>query len=114
MRGAESDLASRVAHALLSSPFIDCRWLHCEVRDGVVVLRGTLPTYYQKQMAQEHIRDLEGVGQICNEIQVQEHRRPRLAPSGPPATESFVTEWTIEPFVWPSLPESVLPTEAAA
>jgi len=38
--------------------------------DGVLVLRGCLPTYYLKQIAQEVMGDLEGVNRIDNQIQV--------------------------------------------
>jgi osmotically-inducible protein OsmY len=38
--------------------------------DGDVQLTGRVGTYYQKQMAQEFLRGLHGIGRICNELQV--------------------------------------------
>ncbi len=42
----------------------------CEYANGLLVLRGALSSYYQKQLAQEAVRHVEGVRQIRNEIQV--------------------------------------------
>jgi osmotically-inducible protein OsmY len=42
----------------------------CECHDGVLVLRGRLPSFYEKQVAQEALRTLEGVDQIVNQIEV--------------------------------------------
>jgi osmotically-inducible protein OsmY len=36
----------------------------------VLILRGCLPTYYLKQLAQQVVVGLEGVGHIDNQIQV--------------------------------------------
>jgi osmotically-inducible protein OsmY len=38
----------------------------------VLRLRGRLSTYYQKQLAQEAVKNLEGVAQILNDIEVVE------------------------------------------
>lgn len=42
----------------------------CRFRDGAMTLRGTVPMYYHKQMAQEAVRDLRNVEVIVNEIKV--------------------------------------------
>ena len=44
--------------------------ISCTYQDGVLVLQGTLPTYYLKQLAQETIVRMEGVERIENQIQV--------------------------------------------
>jgi osmotically-inducible protein OsmY len=41
-----------------------------EYDNGLLVLRGTLASYYHKRLAQETVRNLEGVRQVRNEIQV--------------------------------------------
>lgn len=46
------------------------RELSCQFRDGVLILRGRLPTDYLKQLAQTAVADLQGVRQIVNEIDV--------------------------------------------
>jgi osmotically-inducible protein OsmY len=46
------------------------RNLRFEASAGSVVLRGTVGTFYQKQLAQETLRHIDGVFQITNELQV--------------------------------------------
>jgi len=47
---------------------------------GVLFLRGQLPTYFHKQLAQERVRRIEGVARIVNQIEVTSEA-PRHAPS---------------------------------
>jgi hypothetical protein len=42
----------------------------CSFRDGRMILRGAVPSYYQKQLAQETIRNAPHVTQIVNHIEV--------------------------------------------
>ena len=49
---------------------IPARQVWCEYERGVLLLRGRLATYYQKQVAQEAVRGLDGVVQIVNNIEV--------------------------------------------
>jgi len=37
---------------------------------GVLFLRGQLPTYFHRQLAQEAVRRIEGVTRIINQIEV--------------------------------------------
>jgi len=46
------------------------RNLRFETQEGRVVLRGTVSSYYQKQMAQEALRRLKGVDHIENHLEV--------------------------------------------
>ncbi len=46
----------------------------CSYRDGVLTLRGRLPSYYLKQIAQTAVAGIEGVRRIDNQIEVA----PRL------------------------------------
>ena len=46
------------------------RQIRLEYREGIMFLRGHLPSFYQKQLAQEAIRNLDGVQQIVNGIEV--------------------------------------------
>ena len=66
----DSALESRVMVALKRNPYLPGRKLACETAEGKVVLRGVVGTYYQKQMAQETLRAIEGVHQIENLLQV--------------------------------------------
>ena len=37
---------------------------------GVLVLRGQVPTFFQKQLAQEAVLRLKGVAQVVNQVEV--------------------------------------------
>ena len=63
-------LADRVLVALEESPYISRRKLRFETHRGRVTLRGVVGTYFQKQMAQECVRKIDGVNHIDNELEV--------------------------------------------
>jgi osmotically-inducible protein OsmY len=46
------------------------RNLVLETRDGAVLLRGTVDSYFEKQMAQEALRSVEGITEILNQLEV--------------------------------------------
>jgi osmotically-inducible protein OsmY len=71
----EDDLHSAVVievarKSLQKSPYTAIRYVSCDYDQGVLFLRGRLNSYYQKQAAQEAVRDLEGVVQVVNQIEV--------------------------------------------
>ncbi|MCH8829310.1 MAG: BON domain-containing protein [Planctomycetes bacterium] len=68
--GETADLPARVHSRLARSPHFLGRNLQVEMSGDDVVLRGVVETYYQKQLAQEFIREIDGVGNIRNEIEV--------------------------------------------
>jgi hypothetical protein len=56
---------------LRTVPYFTVHKITCECDDqGVLFLRGRLPSFYQKQLAQEAVAGLPGVTQIMNETQV--------------------------------------------
>ncbi|HLN28577.1 MAG TPA: BON domain-containing protein [Gemmataceae bacterium] len=55
---------------LRSHPHLALKNICCDYLDGVLSLRGRLPTYYLKQLAQEAVAELEGVDRTDNQIQV--------------------------------------------
>lgn len=55
---------------LRSSPYASLRSLICDLEGGGLVLRGRLPSFHHKQLAQETVRRLAGVRHIINEIEV--------------------------------------------
>jgi len=61
------DLAER---CLRRNPYLAIHKISCDYGDGALVLRGFLPTYYLKQVAQEAVAQLEEVGTIHNWIEV--------------------------------------------
>ena len=67
------------AHGTLSgSTYLSTRNVQIDANDGRVRLEGTVGTYFQKQMAQELLRRLDGVERIENMLQVNwNHPTPK-------------------------------------
>jgi osmotically-inducible protein OsmY len=63
-------LDDRVLTALERNPYLSHRNLRFETSSGRVTLKGVVTTYFQKQMAQEAIRYVDGVSEIANELEV--------------------------------------------
>ena len=70
MQTLNPTFAERIDAAIQSSPHIARRELRCEVDHGHVVLKGVVNTYFQKQMAQEVVRRVDGVLRVDNELEV--------------------------------------------
>jgi hypothetical protein len=51
--------------------------IDCLCFDGILVIRGSVSSYYYKQMAQESIRGVTGIKQIVNELTVIEWNETR-------------------------------------
>jgi osmotically-inducible protein OsmY len=66
----ETALFGRVTCALRKNPYLDFSTLTYEANEGNVVLRGVVPSYFEKQMAQESLRSIEGICEIVNELEV--------------------------------------------
>jgi osmotically-inducible protein OsmY len=63
-------LVDQVHGALSRSPYVSPGELRIEADRGVVRLEGAVRSFFQKQMAQEVIRRLDGVERIVNCLQV--------------------------------------------
>ncbi|MBM3998512.1 MAG: BON domain-containing protein [Planctomycetes bacterium] len=63
-------VAQQVDVAIQSSPYLVGRRLRFEMKDGHVVLQGCVGSYFQKQMAQEAVRRIDGVERIENQLEV--------------------------------------------
>jgi osmotically-inducible protein OsmY len=63
-------LFERIHNALTANPFVPNRQVRFEAADGRVVLKGNVGTFFQKQMAQEAIRRIDGVEGIDNLLEV--------------------------------------------
>ena len=56
--------------ALRQSPYLPVRLLRCGHSHGILTIRGQVPTYYLKQIAQSILARLEGVEEIKNQVEV--------------------------------------------
>jgi len=66
----EITLDNRVLTALQRNPYLFGRTLRFETSEGRVTLRGQVRSFFQKQMAQESLRHVDGVEEISNELEV--------------------------------------------
>ncbi len=65
-------VTSQAQQLLEESNYLALRRLHCECHNGHLVLRGRVPTFYLKQVAQTLVRQLPQVRQIENRLDVAE------------------------------------------
>ena len=75
----ENLLDDRVSAALLRSPHYLGRSVRLEANEGQVVLHGVVESYYQKQVAQEIARRVDGVRRVDNRLEVASAETSLLA-----------------------------------
>jgi osmotically-inducible protein OsmY len=63
-------LAERITSALETSPYLNGRTLRFETDGSRVVMHGVVKSYFQKQMAQEAIRRVDGALEVENQLEV--------------------------------------------
>ena len=66
------EIADLAQNRLRNNPYLALKRVSCDYQEGALTLRGRLPSYFLKQMAQAVISPLEGV-QIINQIEVENH-----------------------------------------
>ena len=66
----EISLDDKVRIALEQNPHLVGLNLRCVAEQGRVTLQGTVPSHYHKQMAQEALRDVDGIAEISNQLEV--------------------------------------------
>ncbi len=72
-----SQTKTRLAQQLVpSSSYADVRCIRCEIRDGVLYLRGQVTFFYLKQLTQEAVRWMKGIDAILNCVEVVYSDRP--------------------------------------
>jgi osmotically-inducible protein OsmY len=58
-------------HALLrQAPYMELRHVTCEFHEGILTLRGSVSSFYMKQLAQTVVRSLDGVERLLNRVEV--------------------------------------------
>jgi osmotically-inducible protein OsmY len=62
--------AETAKHRILHQPHLRMQRIWCECDEGCLFLRGQVPSFYFKQLAQEAVVGMEGVRQVVNEIEV--------------------------------------------
>lgn len=74
------NLEVRATKAIDNAPHLLGQTLHCEAEGGQVTLRGVVSSYFQKQMAQETLRRIDGVEEVTNLLEVSWSRVQETAP----------------------------------
>lgn len=69
-RDDSREVAAAAHNRLQENPYRAIRSLSCDCRGGMLFLRGHLPTFHQKQLAQEAVANLAGGLQVINEAVV--------------------------------------------
>jgi osmotically-inducible protein OsmY len=65
-----SMVAEQARKQLQGQPYRALKHVSCDYRDGTLTLRGRLPSYFLKQMAQAAVARIAGVERIVNHIEV--------------------------------------------
>ncbi len=65
-----ADLSEAAQASLGQSGYAALSYICCDVHGDHVTLQGRLPTYHLKQLAQECVQRVVGVGRVVNEIAV--------------------------------------------
>jgi osmotically-inducible protein OsmY len=63
-------LEDQIVDAIQKTAHLNGRKLRYENKDGNITLHGTVGSYFQKQMAQEAVRRVDGVENVSNQLQV--------------------------------------------
>ena len=69
---AGKTVAATVQRRLSESSYAAMRGVTCECEDGILVLRGIVPSFNMKQLAQEIVRKVEGVDAVVNDLEVED------------------------------------------
>jgi osmotically-inducible protein OsmY len=67
-----ADVVREATTRLAENPHLSTARIQCSLRLGTLVLEGHAASYYEKQMAQETVKRLDGVAQVVNQIEVVE------------------------------------------
>ena len=70
MKSQDNQIESQGQSILNTNPFLAQQKLSLAVQSGHVVLSGVVHSFYQKQMAQEALRQVDGIKQIDNNVEV--------------------------------------------
>ena len=70
MESPFEQLNERLEKAICNNPRFNGRSLRFEAVDGKVILKGKVSTFFEKQLAQESLRGIEGIDRIDNDLEV--------------------------------------------
>ena len=62
---------SQLENLLANNPYLARRRLTFHEQEGSLILSGRVASFFEKQMAQEALRGVEGVNRIDNQLEVE-------------------------------------------
>ncbi len=65
-----NQIAAQAKDLIRHQPHLSVQRIWCEYNGRRLYLRGQVPTFYLKQLAQTAVSGLDGVSQVVNEIEV--------------------------------------------
>ena len=80
------EIAEIAQAALRQSPSFELRELSCDFSGGILTLRGHLPSYHLKQLAQATVAEVPGVVEVHNHVEVVTPRPAQNRGWVPPST----------------------------
>jgi len=69
-------VAALCQQKLNASHYADLRQVVCHFHEGMLTMRGTVSTYYMKQLAYAAVRDVPGAESIVDRIEVAQPKSP--------------------------------------
>jgi osmotically-inducible protein OsmY len=66
----ETKVVAAAKQRILHQPHLTMQRIWCEFDEGRLYLRGQVPSFYHKQLAQVAVAGMDGVGQVVNDIEV--------------------------------------------
>jgi osmotically-inducible protein OsmY len=73
------EIAEIAQQVLRHSSYYELRDIACDFSGGILTLRGCVPSYHLKQLAQASVIDVPGVVEVHNRVEVSSPRLPRDA-----------------------------------
>ncbi|EIM65244.1 putative periplasmic or secreted lipoprotein [Desulfobacter postgatei 2ac9] len=67
---SDTVLMARVKSKFMSDDMVDDHGIHIKVRHGVVYLDGWVSDTYQRRMAEDLVRSIDGVGRVVSRLQI--------------------------------------------
>ena len=64
------EIAELAQATLRQSPYFELRAVSCDFSGGILTLRGHLPSYHLKQLAQATVAEVPGVVEVHNQVEV--------------------------------------------
>jgi osmotically-inducible protein OsmY len=63
-------IAARVEARMRHSGYYELRGVSCDFHEGILILRGCVPSFHLKQLAQSLVFHLDGVQELSNRLEV--------------------------------------------